>query len=132
MNAVVTRKEHHMRTATLLTVSLLAGLIALPTRASAQVSATITIGVRTGTPLIVSAYSPQEHGPWQQNYRTWTPVTLYEYDGHYYVVQVRDRHNHGVGRPVAMYRNRNGYFMAPTGPEWANRGRGRGRGHDRH
>jgi hypothetical protein len=116
-----------MRITTLLAVPLLAALIALPTGAKAQVSGSISIGARTGTELRISAYSPQQHGQWQTSYRRWTPVTVYEYNGHYYRNQVRDKHNRGVGHPVSMYRDRNGYFSPPTDQGWAQRGRGRNR-----
>lgn len=125
-----------MRLTSLLAVSMLAGLIALPTKAPAQ-----TVGVTIGTPppeFPVVAYSVDRHGAWQTNYQRWTPVTLYEVDGHYYRVQPRDQNDRVVGRPVVLYQYRNGYFTPPTDGRWVgsdrrfnNNGKNgnRGRGH---
>lgn len=110
-----------MRITTLLAVAVVAGMAAVPKTAHAQVVGSVSVGVRTGNALSISAYSEQEHGDWHRNYRRWQPVTLYEYDGHYYRHQVRDDHRRNVGRPVSMYRYRNGYFTPPTDQEWNNR-----------
>ena len=66
-----------MRIATLVTYPLLLGaLIAMPTRAPAQVS--VRVGARLGPEISLSAYSPERHGDWRTNYRQWRPVTLYD------------------------------------------------------
>lgn len=130
-----------MRITTLLTVPILAALIALPTRAPAQTSISVQIGT-PGPEFSVVAYSAQRHGAWQANYQRWTPVTMYEVNGHYYRSQAHDRDNRPVGRPVSMYRYRNEYFTPPTDQRFAgkdrrinNNGRngnnGRGHGSDR-
>ncbi len=104
-----------MRIATLLTVPLLAALVALPTRAPAQVNISVRFGTRLGPEIGVFAYSPQRYGDWQANYRRWTPVTLYDINGHYYRNSVRG------GRAVQVYSFNNEYFLPPQDQGWANR-----------
>ena len=99
-----------MRIATLLTVPLLAALIVRPTQASAQI--TIQFGTRLGPEVGVFAYSPERLGDWRNNYRQWTPVTLYDVNGHYYRSQVRN------ARPVLVYMYNNQYFFPPRDQGW--------------
>jgi hypothetical protein len=110
-----------MRITSLLAVPILVGLIALPTRAHAQVG----FSVRIGTPeASVGVYSPARHGAWESNYQRWTPVTMYQANGHYYRTQPRDRHNRVVSSTsVQMYRYRNQYFAPPTDAGFAGRDR---------
>ena len=96
-----------MRIGALLTVPLLAGLIALPTGASAQMNISVRFGARLGPEIGVFAYSPQRHGDWQTNYRRWTPVTLYDVNGHYY------RNSVSGSRAVQVYTYNNEYFLPP-------------------
>ncbi|MGD0483292.1 MAG: hypothetical protein ABSB58_01420 [Gemmatimonadales bacterium] len=104
-----------MRIATLLTVPLLAALVAVPARAPAQVSVDVRFGTRLGPEIGVFAYSPQRYGDWQTTYRRWTPVTLYDVNGHYYRYQVRG------ARAVQVYSYNNEYFLPPQDEAWANR-----------
>ena len=101
-----------MRIANLLTVPLLTAMIGLPKGASAQGSITVTFGTRLGPEIGVSAYSSEYLGEWRSNYRRWTPVTLYDINGHYYRGQVRG------ARPVLVYRYDNEYFMPPQDQSW--------------
>ena len=103
-----------MRIASLLVLPLLAGLVALPSRAPAQVNVSVRFGTRLGPEIGVSAYSPQRHGDWQANFRRWTPVTLYDVNGHYYRTSVRG------ARPVQVYSFNNEYFLPPREQGWAN------------
>jgi hypothetical protein len=106
-----------MRIASLLVLPLLAGLVALPTRAPAQVNVSVRFGTRLGPEIGVSDYSPERHGDWQANYRRWTPVTLYDVNGHYYRNSVRG------ARPVQMYSFNNEYFLPPRDQAWMHRDR---------
>jgi hypothetical protein len=99
-----------MRITTLLTVPILAGLIALPTKAPAQL--TITFGTRLGPEVGVSAYQSERLGDWRSNYRQWTPVTLYDVNGRYYRNQVPG------ARPVLVYRFKDQYFWPPQDQGW--------------
>jgi hypothetical protein len=104
-----------MRIAALLTVPLLAGLLALPTGASAQVS--VRVNARLGPAITLSAYSQQQYGDWRTDYRQWRPVTLYYYDGQYY------QHSMRGARRVQVYRRGNEHFLPPQDEAWV--------GHDR-
>ncbi len=65
-----------------------------------------------GDEIGVLGYSADRAGDWRRNARRWTPVTLYEVNGHYYP-------NNGAGaRPVSMYRYKNEYFLPPTDQRW--------------
>jgi hypothetical protein len=101
-----------MRIVTLLTLLPLATLSTLSPRASAQANVTIQFGARLGPEIGVFAYSPQRHGDWRTNYRRWTPVTLYDINGHYYRNQVRG------ARPVVLYTYNNEYFLPPQDRAW--------------
>jgi hypothetical protein len=105
-----------MRIATLVTYPLLLGaLIALPTRAPAQVS--VQINARLGPAIGLFAYTPDRYGDWRTGYRRWTPVTLYTVNGNYYRRSTRG------ARPVQVYRRGNEYFLPPQDQAWV--------GHDR-
>jgi hypothetical protein len=101
-----------MRSATFLAVPLLAALIALPTRASAQGSISVQFGTRLGPEVGLTAYSSARMGDWQSNYRRWTPVTLYDVNGRYYRNQVRG------ARAVSVYSYDNEYFLPPQDQGW--------------
>jgi hypothetical protein len=101
-----------MRITTLLTVPLLGALIALPARAPAQVSINVSFGTRLGPEIGVFAYSPERQGDWRANYRRWTPVTLYDVNGHYYRNSVRG------SRAVVVYTYNNEYFLPPQDQGW--------------
>lgn len=90
--------------------SLLLGAAALPSPAASQI--TVRFGARLGPELSVFAYSPERHGDWRTNYRRWTPVTLYDINGHYYQYQVAG------ARPVQVYRYNNQYFLPPRDQAW--------------
>lgn len=57
-------------------------------------------------------YSPDYYGDWRYNYRNWSPVVVYEYDGRYYPRRFRG------SREVEVYRNRSGYFLPPRDRDW--------------
>jgi hypothetical protein len=57
-------------------------------------------------------YSPDYYGDWRYNYRSWSPVVVYEYDGRYYPRGFRG------AREVEVYRNRSGYFLPPRDRDW--------------
>ena len=104
-----------MRVATLVTLPLLGALIALPMRAPAQI--TIRFGTRLGPEVTVFAYSPERYGNRRDRYGEWTPVTLYDVNGHYYRYQVDG------ARAVQVYLHDNEYFMPPQDREWVGRDR---------
>lgn len=104
-----------MRTASLLTIPLLAALLAVPTGASAQFNISVRFGTRLGPEIGLTAYSPDRMGAWQNNYRRWTPVTLYDVNGRYY------RNRVSGARPVQVYYYNNEYFLPPQDQGWANR-----------
>lgn len=58
------------------------------------------------------AYDPDYYGDWRYNYRSWSPVVIYEYDGRYYPHRLRG------SRAVQVYRNRSGYFLPPRDRDW--------------
>lgn len=106
-----------MRFTRLLALPLLGALVALPLRAPAQVNLTVRFGARLGPEIGVFAYAPDRVGDWHNNYQKWTPVTLYDVNGHYYRNQVTG------ARPVQVYSYNNEYFMPPQDRDWANKDR---------
>ena len=100
-----------MRITALLTVPLVAALIALPTSAPAQ-TIRVSFGARLGPEVNLSAYSSARMGEWRDNYRHWTPVTLYDVNGRYYRNSVRG------ARPVQVYSRNNEYFLPPQDQSW--------------
>jgi hypothetical protein len=105
-----------MRIATLVTCPLFLGaLIALPARAPAQVS--ISISARLGPAISIAAYTPEYYGDWRVSYAQWTPVTLYMLNGQYYQRSVRG------ARPVQVYRRGNEHFLPPQDRAWVGRDR---------
>jgi len=105
-----------MRRAAWMAVPLLGALIALPTRASAQMNISVRFGTRLGPEIGVYGYSPERYGDWHNNYQRWTPVTLYDINGHYYRNSVRG------ARAVQVYSYNNEFFLPPQDRGWANRG----------
>jgi hypothetical protein len=103
-----------MRVTTFLALPILGALIALPARAPAQVNVSVQFGTRLGPEIGVFAYSTQRQGDWRSNYRSWTPVTLYDVNGHYY------RNNVRGSRAVAVYSYNNEYFLPPEDQAWNN------------
>jgi hypothetical protein len=101
-----------MRTSFLAALPLIGILALSPAQSSAQVS----VSVRLGPPIVVTQYAPEAYGDWHTSYRSWTPVTRYYYDGHWYAKQVRGSH------AVVVYRSRDGhYFLPPQDREWRGR-----------
>jgi hypothetical protein len=101
-----------MRVSTFMAVPLLGALLALPAKAPAQLNISVQFGTRLGPEIGVFAYSPERYGDWRRNYRRWTPVTLYDVNGHYYRNAVRG------ARPVVVYRYNNEYFLPPQDDAW--------------
>ena len=105
-----------MRLARWMAVPLLGALIALPTKAPAQMNISVRFGTRLGPEVGVFGYSPDRYGEWQNSYQRWTPVTLYDINGHYYRNSVRG------ARAVQVYSYNNEFFLPPQDQGWANRG----------
>ncbi len=101
-----------MRIKLLLVAPLVGAFITLPANASAQVQIGVTFGARLGPEIGVFAYDQQRMGDWRNSYRRWTPVTLYDVNGHYYRTNVRG------SRPVLVYSYNNEYFMPPQDQAW--------------
>jgi len=102
-----------MRLGKLIALPLLAAMIAVPAqRAHAQVSIDVKLGTRLGPEVGVFAYSPERHGDWRTGYRKWTPITLYDVNGHYY------RHPVDGSRTVVVYTYNGEYFFPPTDHAW--------------
>jgi hypothetical protein len=92
-----------MRVSFLATLPLLGALAVTPQKSSAQVS----VSLHLGKPVVVTSYTPEAYGDWHNSYRSWSPTTLYYYDGNWYPRQV-----HG-SRAVAVYRSNGHYFLPP-------------------
>jgi hypothetical protein len=101
-----------MRIARLMGAALAATLMVSPAMASAQVGISVKFGTRLGPEIGVSTYAPERHGDWHANYRKWTPVVLYDVNGHYY------RHQVEGSRAVMVYTYHNEYFFPPTDRAW--------------
>jgi hypothetical protein len=136
-----------MRIPKMVAALILGAAVALPNRASAQVSIGVNIGARLGPEVGIYAYSAPVFGEWQTSYRSWTPTTLYFYQGHYY------RKSVSGARAVAVYSRNGEYFMPPEDKSWVGKDKrynykrapveedrghakqhennGRGRGHDK-
>jgi hypothetical protein len=72
----------------------------------------VAISPRFGGEIGVVGYSVDRAGDWRKNYRRWTPITGYEFNGRYYP-------NPGPGgRAVQLYRFQGEYFLPPTDREW--------------
>ncbi len=133
-----------MRILMLAALPLVAALALTPATSPAQV----TISLHLGKPIVVHSYTQESYGDWQTSYRTWTPSTMYYYEGKWYSKQVKG------SRAVALYRSREGqYFLPPRDEKWKDKdkrynykrrpsdddynhtepseGRGRGRGRGR-
>jgi hypothetical protein len=104
-----------MRIVKLMALPLLAAMAVMPTRASAQVNLSVRFGTRLGPDIGVFAYSSERMGDWHQNYRKWTPVTLYDINGRYY------RNSVSGSRAVAVYSYNGEYFLPPTDESWVGR-----------
>jgi hypothetical protein len=128
-----------MRLSTLLAAGFAGASLALASPARAQVSIGISVYAPLGPALRVYAYSPEREGEWRDDYMRWSPVVVYEDDGHYY-----RRRGRGA-RPVVVYMYRGAYFFPPRDRAWQGydrrydydrqpvyeeRSRGRGRGHE--
>lgn len=101
-----------MRIATVITAGVLGALIALPATSPAQVNLSVRFGTRLGPEIGVFAYSRERQGDWRTNYRSWSPVTLYDINGHYY------RNSVDGSRAVVVYSRDGEYFLPPPDREW--------------
>ncbi len=101
-----------MRITTWLTIPLFGVLMAVPAFVPAQVNIKVEFGARLGPEVGVVAYAPERHGDWRVEYRKWTPVVLYDVNGHYYRNEVRG------SRPILVYTYRNEYFLPPQDKAW--------------
>jgi hypothetical protein len=98
-------------------LALLTALIAVPSAARAQVTASVSFGQHPEywTPEVrVFTYTPDAYGDWRTAYRNWQPVTLYERNGHFFSGSVPG------ASPVVVYRDGSDYFLPPQDPGWAN------------
>ncbi len=106
-----------MRASKLAGLAVTAALLAVPAgRSAAQVT------VNLGHGISISTYSPQRFGDWRTDYTYWRPVTVYYWNGVYYVHEVPR------ARPVVVYYYRDQYFYPPREREFEIR-HGNGRGH---
>jgi hypothetical protein len=101
-----------MRIAKWMTAVFVIGMIASPSPAAAQVNLKIEFGTHLGPEIGVFAYAPERHGDWRVNYRKWTPITLYDINGHYYP------HPVDGARAVVVYTYNGEYFFPPTDRAW--------------
>jgi len=101
-----------MRIAAILTIPMLGVLTMLPARAPAQLNVTVQFGARLGPEIGVYAYDAGRQGDWRTSSSRWTPVTLYDVNGHYYRTAVRG------ARPVVVYTYNNEYFLPPQDRGW--------------
>jgi hypothetical protein len=101
-----------MRISNMLGILLAGAMIALPARAPAQVSISVDIGKRLGPEVSIFAYSQPAYGDWHTAYRKWTPVTIYEVNGHYYRKSMKG------ARAVAVYSRNGEYFLPPDDQAW--------------
>jgi len=101
-----------MRLLKLMAMALIAASIELPAGAAAQVSVTVRFGTGLGPELDVFAYTPEHLGDWHANYRKWTPVTVYDVNGHYYRKYVTG------ARAIVVYSFNDQYFLPPTDRQW--------------
>lgn len=97
-----------MRISSALSTLLLGAVIALPARAPAQVS----VSVNLGPEISIFAYSQPHYGDWRTSYRLWTPVTIYDFNGHYY------RKSRKGARAVVVYTRNGEYFLPPQDKGW--------------
>jgi hypothetical protein len=102
-----------MRIRNLMATTMVAASLALAASASAQVNISVRFGTGLGPAVDVFAYTPERMGDWHANYRKWTPVTLYDVNGHYY------RKSVSGARAVVVYSYNGEYFLPPTDREWA-------------
>jgi hypothetical protein len=101
-----------MRVPTLVTAAVAGVLLAVPARMPAQVNVRVQVGARLGPAVSIFAYSPDRYGPWRTDYLRWTPIVLYDVDGHYYQHAVRG------ARPIVVYSYNNEYFLPPADQAW--------------
>jgi hypothetical protein len=102
-----------MRLGKLIALPIIAALIAVPAQqAQAQVKIDVKFGTRLGPEIGVFAYSPAHYGDWHANYRKWTPVTLYDVNGHYY------HHPVDGSRAIVVYSYNGEYFFPPADRAW--------------
>ena len=101
-----------MRITKFMILPLLGALTLTPSTGSAQV----TVTLRLGNPIVVTNYAPEVYGDWHTSYRTWRPVTVYYYNGHYYPRSVKG------SRPVQIYQRGTQRFLPPQDQAWGNRG----------
>jgi len=106
-----------MKIGKLIAVPFVVALFAVPSHASAQVNLSVRFGTRLGPDVGVFAYSAERNGDWQNNYRKWTPITLYDVNGHYY------RNSVAGSRAVVVYSYNGEYFFPPSDESWVNKDR---------
>jgi roadblock/LC7 domain-containing protein len=75
-------------------------------------AAHVAVDSRLGAEIELWDYSADRAGDWRTSYRRWTPVTIYEYHGHYY------QHAIAGTRPVEVYRYGYEYFLPPGDAAW--------------
>ena len=101
-----------MRISKLLSLLLVGAVVALPGRARAQVDISVTLSKQLGPEISLFAYSQTAHGDWRTTYKQWTPVTIYDVNGHYYRKSVKG------SRAVVVYTRNNEYFLPPQDKAW--------------
>lgn len=88
------------------------GLLLLAACASGYSRTAVAVNPRLGPPIALYGYYPDYFGDWHVGYRSWSPVTIYEYQGAYYGRNIRG------ARPLQVYRSPSGYFLPPRDDAW--------------
>jgi hypothetical protein len=100
-----------MRIVNLMTFPLLLGaLIALPSRAPAQVG--VRVDPRLGPEVSVTSYSADRQGDWRTSAGQWQLATLYVVNDRFYPNHV------GAARAIEVYKNNGETFLPPENHEW--------------
>lgn len=105
-------RSNTMRIRHMLGILLAGAAIALPARASAQVNISVDLGKLLGPEVSIYAYSQPTYGDWHVAYKQWTPITIYEVNGHYY------RKSTKGARAVVVYSQNGEYFLPPADKAW--------------
>lgn len=101
-----------MRMATWVTAAVAGAMLAVPAQVPAQVNVRVEFGARLGPEVGIFAYSPERYGAWRTSYLRWTPIVLYDVNGHYYRHEVRG------ARAIVVYSYNNEYFLPPADHGW--------------
>ncbi len=101
-----------MRVRNHIAAAALGALILLTACAPANNRSRPGVEARLGPPIALYDYYPDYFGNWRTGFRSWRPVTIYEYQGGYYARSMRG------ARPLQVYRSPSGYFLPPRDDDW--------------